>query len=133
MNIFLGKCQQAIVGGTSIILHPYTNHLLQCNGMNSEDGIPRVWDEDANGYVRGDTVCCIFLQKKSNAKRIYATVLHSGTNTDGNKREGMFFPSHEMQKNLMIKTYKEANIDPLKLTYFEAHATGTQVFVNENF
>jgi fatty acid synthase len=101
--------------------------------MNSADGISRVWDEDASGYVRGETVCCIFLQKKSAAKRIYATVLNCRTNADGNKREGMFFPSYEMQKNLMIKTYKEANIDPLKLTYFEAHATGTKVFAIENF
>ena len=96
--------------------------------MNSPDGIPKVWDESADGFVRGETVCCFLLQYKSDAKRIYATVLNSGVNIDGNKRMGMFFPSSESQEELMVKTYEEANVDPLKVNYFEAHATGTKVF-----
>jgi fatty acid synthase len=77
--------------------------------------------------VRGETVSCILLQRKSESKRIYATVLNSGVNIDGNKRMGMFFPSSESQEELMVKIYEEANIDPLKVNYFEAHATGTKV------
>jgi fatty acid synthase len=99
--------------------------------FNSPEGRSKVWDEDADGFVRGETVASIFLQRKSNAKRIYATVLHSRINIDGNKNMGMFFPYSESQKALMIKTYKEANVDPLKLTYFEAHGTGTKVFTLE--
>ncbi len=123
----IGKCQQAIVGGSHINLQPFTNHMYQSGHVNSIDGISRVWDEDANGFVRGETVACLFLQKKSDAKRIYATVLHSRTNIDGNKNTGMLFPSAEAQKDLMIKTYQEANVDPKSLTYFEAHGTGTKV------
>ncbi len=122
-----GKCEQAIVGGTHINLQPFANHMYQSGHVNSPDGRSKVWDEDANGFVRGETVACLFLQKKTNAKRIYATVLHSRTNVDGNKSQGMLFPSYELQKELLIKTYKEANVDPLKLTYFEAHGTGTKV------
>jgi fatty acid synthase len=101
--------------------------MYQTGHVNSPEGISKVWDEDANGFVRGETVACLFLQKKPNAKRIYATVLHSRTNIDGYKTMGTLFPSHELQRDLMIKTYKEANVDPLKVTYFEAHATGTKV------
>ncbi len=101
--------------------------MYQSGHVNSKNGISKVWDEDSDGFVRGETVACLLLQKKSNAKRIYATVLHSRTNVDGNKNMGMLFPSSELQKDLMIKTYKEANVDPLKVTYFEAHATGTKV------
>ena len=86
-----------------------------------------VWDEEANEFVRGEAVVSLFLQRKSDAKRIYATVLHSRVNIDGNKKVGMFFPSSEAQQDLMEKTLKEANIDPLKVTYFEAHGTGTKV------
>ena len=39
----------------------------------------------------------------------------------------MFFPSAESQEELMIQVYKEANVDPLEVNYFEAHATGTKV------
>ncbi len=125
--MFWGKCEQAIVGGTHINLQPFTSHIYQTGHVNSPEGISKVWDEDADGFVRGETVACLFLQKKSNAKRIYATVLHSRTNIDGYKTMGTLFPSHELQRDLMIKTYKEANVDPLKVTYFEAHSTGTKV------
>ena len=47
------------------------------------------------------------------------------------KDMGMFFPSSELQEELMIQVYKEANVDPLKLTYFEAHATGTKVCIEK--
>ncbi len=123
----IGKCEQAIVGGTHINLQPFANHMYQSGRVNSVDGISRVWDENANGFVRGETVACLFLQKKPNAKRIYATVLHSRTNIDGYKNMGMLFPSCSAQRDLMIKTYKEANVDPLEVTYFEAHGTGTKV------
>ncbi len=101
--------------------------MYQSGHINSVDGMSRVWDEKADGFVRGETVACLFLQKKSNAKRIYATVIHSRTNIDGYKKMGALFPSSEAQKELMIQTYKEANVDPHKLTYFEAHGTGTKV------
>ena len=115
------------MGGTNINLQPFTNHIFQSTHLNSSDGIPKVWDESADGFVRGETVACLLLQRKSDAKRIYATVLNSGVNIDGNKRMGMFFPSSESQEELMVKTYKEANVDPLEVNYFEAHATGTKV------
>jgi fatty acid synthase len=127
INSFIDKIEYAIVGGTHINLQPYANHMYQTGHINSVDGMSRVWDENADGFVRGETVACLFLQKKSNAKRIYATVLHSRTNIDGYKKMGPLFPSSESQKDLMIQTYKEANVDPLDVTYFEAHGTGTKV------
>ncbi|CAG2122474.1 unnamed protein product, partial [Medioppia subpectinata] len=125
-DLRLGKCDQAIVGGSQINLQPFTNHIFQTTRLNSFDGVPKVWDESADGFVRGETVACLFLQRRPDAKRVYATVLNSGVNIDGNKTMGMFFPSADGQQELMIKTYKEANVDPLKVTYFEAHATGTK-------
>jgi acyl transferase domain-containing protein len=53
-------------------------------------------------------------------------------NVDGKKTVGMFYPSSEAQENLMVMAYDEAGIDPLKLTYFEAHCTGTKVNVIQN-
>ena len=115
------------MGGTQIILHPFTNHIFQSIQLNSSDGVPRVWDEKADGFVRGETVGCLFLQRVSAAKRIYATVLNSGVNIDGNKRMGMFFPSAEAQEKLMTQVYKQANVNPLEIQYIEAHGTGTKV------
>ena len=129
ISSIIGRCDQAIVGGTHINLQPFSNHIFQSIRLNPSDGVPRVWDEKADGFVRGETVGCLFLQRQSDAKRIYATVLNSGVNIDGNKRMGMFYPSAEAQEELMTQVYKEANVDPLEVQYVEAHATGTKVRV----
>lgn len=125
-DLRLGKCDQAIVAGVSINLQPFTNHIYLVNNIAAPDGRSKVWDQAANGYVRGETVCSLFLQKKSNSKRIYATILHTKTNIDGYKITGMFFPSSESQQDLMVNTYTEAGIDPLEVNYFESHGTGTK-------
>ncbi|KAH9490500.1 hypothetical protein DERF_016699 [Dermatophagoides farinae] len=125
-DLRLGKCDQAIVAGVSINLQPFTNHIYKVNNIAAPDGRSKVWDQEANGYVRGETVCSLFLQKKSDSKRIYATILHAKTNIDGYKLTGMFFPSTESQYDLMVATYSEAGIDPLEVNYFESHGTGTK-------
>ena len=116
------------MGGAHINLQPFSNQIFQYIRLNPADGVPRVWDEKADGFIRGETVGCLFLQRRSDAKRIYATVLNSGVNIDGNKRMGMFYPSAEAQEELMVQVYEEANVNPLDVHYFEAHATGTKVW-----
>ena len=123
-----GVCDQAIVGGAFLNLQPAYNHILQWSGVNAMDGIPKVWDENADGYVLGEGIVCLLLQRRSESKRIYATVLNTGVNIDGYKTKGMNLPSSQMQEKLMIKVYKGAKVDPALITYIEAHATGTAVF-----
>jgi len=120
-----GQCDQAIVGGVNICLRPVT--ALQFNKLNmlAKDGKCKFMDAAADGYARAEACATVFLQKKSNAKRIYATVLHAKTNTDGNKSEGITFPSREAQRRLMQDVCDEANIDPREVAYVEAHGTGT--------
>ncbi|KAK4337166.1 hypothetical protein RND71_043482 [Anisodus tanguticus] len=70
----------------------------------------------------------MFIQRRKNANRIYATILHSKTNADGYKTEGITFPSRDAQYKLMKECYAEAKIDPEKsINYVEAHITGTPV------
>jgi fatty acid synthase len=70
----------------------------------------------------------IFLQKAKDAKRIYATVVHTKTNQDGFKEQGITFPSGRMQGKLLEECYKECGISPSDLNFLEAHGTGTKVF-----
>lgn len=69
----------------------------------------------------------VFLQKASDAKRIYASVVNAKTNTDGAKEQGITFPSGAIQKRLIMETYAEVNVNPADVTYVEAHGTGTKV------
>ena len=94
--------------------------------MLSPDGKCKCLDESANGYAKGEACVVILLQKRSVAKRIYATVIHSKSNNDGYKEMGITYPSWERQRDLMRETYSESGIDPLDVHYIESHCTGTQ-------
>lgn len=39
---------------------------------------------------------------------------------------GITYPSGNMQKTLLLEIYKEAEIDPSKVSYVELHGTGTK-------
>jgi fatty acid synthase len=114
-------------------LEPFIYHMQQEVGICSPRGIPAVMDESADGFVKSDGVACLLLQRRANAKRVYATVVTSRMNVDGHKKKGSFFPSADAQQALMVDTYREAGIDPLKLTYFEGHLTGTKVSTRRRF
>lgn len=121
------QCDQAIVGGTNICVKPATSVQFNKLSMLALDGKCKHLDADADGYVRAESCSAIFLQKKSVAKRIYATVIHAKTNTDGNKEEGITYPSSTSQMHLIKETIEEAGVNPLDVKYVEAHGTGTAV------
>jgi fatty acid synthase len=85
-----------------------------------------VFDQDANGYVRSDTVACIFLQRAKNERRIYAQIINTKVNSDGFKKQGINFPSTVAQKQLLEEIYEESGVHSSKLGFLEAHGTGTQ-------
>lgn len=41
-----------------------------------------------NGYCRSEAAVVVLLTKRSMAKRIYATIVNAGSNTDGFKEQG---------------------------------------------
>ena len=115
------------MGGTHLTLQPYIVQMQQEVGICSPRGVSAVLDENADGFVKADGIACVFLQRSACAKRVYATVRSARANVDGHKKVGSFFPSSEAQEALMAQSYREAGIDPLKLTYIEGHLTGTKV------
>lgn len=52
------------------------------------DGYCRPFDNAATGYSRSEALEVIFLQKRKDARRCYATLIHSKINCDGYKDEG---------------------------------------------
>lgn len=120
-----GVCDQAIVNGISIHVSPFVSLSYHVNQMTAQAGKSKSLDASADGYVRAETVVSVLIQRRSKAKRIYATVVNTKTNIDGYKLEGLTYPRMSAQRDLMIAAYREAGIDPTKLTYMEAHLTGT--------
>uniref|UniRef100_A0A8C2CHT2 Fatty acid synthase n=1 Tax=Cyprinus carpio TaxID=7962 RepID=A0A8C2CHT2_CYPCA len=122
-----GQCDAALVGGVNLLLKPNTSVQFMKLGMLSPEGACKSFDASGNGYCRSEAAVAVLLTKKSMAKRIYATVLNTGNNTDGYKEQGVTFPSGEMQQRLVRSLYQEANISPEQVEYIEAHGTGTKV------
>ena len=126
-DLRMGVCDKAVVATGNMVCAPFGNSIYSCVGLLAKDGKCKVWDRDADGFVRSETIGSLILQRRSEAKRVYATVLHAKVNTDGYKSVGLFAPYWLRQKDLMVETYKEAQIDPNDVLYFEAHGTGTNV------
>ena len=122
-----GQCDSAIVGGVNLVLKPTSSLQFHRLNMLSPDGACKAFDASGNGYVRSEAAVVIFLQKSRSSRRVYATVVNSKTNTDGNKVQGITFPSGDMQNKLMREVYSESGIDPEDVIYVEAHGTGTKV------
>ena len=108
-----------------LILTPLVSTLFNKLGMLSPDSACKSFDEGANGFARAESVAAIYLTRASIAKRVYASVLHVKTNTDGYKLEGITYPSAAMQEQLLASVYAEADLSPAEVTYVEAHGTGT--------
>uniref|UniRef100_A0A452SJH0 Fatty acid synthase n=1 Tax=Ursus americanus TaxID=9643 RepID=A0A452SJH0_URSAM len=122
-----GECPCAIVGGINILLKPNTSVQFLKLGMLSPEGSCKSFDESGNGYCRSEAVVVMLLTKKSLARRVYATILNAGINTDGCKEQGVTFPSGEAQEQLIRSLYEPAGLAPESLEYIEAHGTGTKV------
>lgn len=122
-----GECDAAIVGGVNLTLRPSSSLQFHKLSMLAKDGKCKAFDVAGDGYVRAEAVVAIYLQKAKDARRVYATVVHTKTNTDGYKSQGITYPNGEMQNRLMREVYCEAGINPVNVSYVEAHGTGTKV------
>ncbi|XP_068199679.1 fatty acid synthase [Antennarius striatus] len=122
-----GQCDAALVGGVNLLLKPNTSVQFMKLGMLSPEGTCKSFDSSGNGYCRSEAAVAVLLTKRSVAKRVYATIINAGNNTDGFKEQGVTFPSGEMQQRLVRSLYQEVHIPPEEVEYIEAHGTGTKV------
>ncbi|KAH8255859.1 hypothetical protein KR032_009533 [Drosophila birchii] len=122
-----GEIDAAIIGGSNLLLHPFVTLQFARLGVLAPDGFCRPFDKNANGYTRSETINCLFLQRKRDARRVYASVVYSKTNCDGYKPEGITYPSGKVQEKLLEEFYKEIDHSPKDIGYLEAHSTGTVV------
>lgn len=129
-SILSGETDTAITGGVSLHLHPFGFISFSKATMLSKDGRCKVFDADANGYVRSEGGGIFLLkdydQAIADGDTIHAVVAGSAVNTDGYK-SGMTIPSSESQNRLMREAFARAGVSPDEVDYIEAHGTGTPV------
>jgi len=125
-----GECDYAIAAGVSLDFHPWKYISFSKARMLSPDGRCRAFDKDANGYVPGEGVTVLLLQRLDDAlaagRRIHGLVKGSAVNHNG-PTSGITVPRVEAQRDVILAAYRDAGFGADTVTYVEAHGTGTSL------
>ncbi|MGI6668749.1 MAG: SDR family NAD(P)-dependent oxidoreductase [Acetivibrionales bacterium] len=125
-----GEIDVAVAGGVNVTIHPSKYIMLNKNKFASSDGRCRSFGEGGDGYVPGEGTGAVLLKPLSKAladkDRIYA-VIKASTLNHGGKTNGYTVPNLSAQAELILEAIKKAKINPRKISYIEAHGTGTSL------
>lgn len=128
-SLILGECDIAIAGGITIELPNEGGYMYEEGMMFSPDGHCRPFDNHAQGTVFSNGMGLVVLKPLDKAiedgDHIYATIIGSAINNDGNKKMSYTAPSEEGQVEVIRQAYANAQVDPETVGYVEAHGTGT--------
>ncbi|HSI50538.1 MAG TPA: SDR family NAD(P)-dependent oxidoreductase, partial [Ideonella sp.] len=123
-----GECDQALVGGVSVLCSPTHFISFSKTGMLSPDGSCKSFDERANGYVRGEGAAMVLLKPLGQAirdgDRIAAVLRGSAVNHGGHART-VTYPGSLAQSKVVSEALREAGVPVGTIGYVEAHGTGT--------
>lgn len=118
----------AVVGSVRVFLCPEDNNKEM--GTTSSTGLTKTFDEKADGTGGGEGVINLILKPLSAAvasnDHIYGVIKGSCINQDGNCI-GLTAPNSAAQEEVIAGAWKDAGIDPDKITYIEAHGTATRL------
>ncbi|KAM3727290.1 Linear gramicidin synthase subunit [Dirofilaria immitis] len=135
-NIKMGNCRAALVGAVNIILNSKPTSVLENAQMLSKTGFCKVFDADADGYVRSEGAAMILIQgvneKSYNSKNetlisyrdeMKFTIESYGIAHNG-RSNGLTVPNSISEYELINRVSRKcANISTI--SWVEAHATGT--------
>lgn len=127
-SIRCGESTMAIVCGINLILSDTTTKRLKGTGFLSTSDRCRIFDTNADGYVRGEGAGVVILKPLEvaveDSDRIYATIQGSALNHNG-RGNGLTGPNPKAQKDLIQRAYQQADIAPNRVQYVEAHGSST--------
>ncbi len=123
------ECKAALVGGVSLSLLPVWNE-LSAMGNESSDGKCKSFDASADGTNIAEGVGALVIKPLSEVIKdknyIYAVIKGSAINSDGTSN-GLTAPNPKAQTEVILKAWKNSKINPLDLSYIEAHGTATKL------
>lgn len=131
-KVRLGEVDYAITGAVSLFLgFPPRFPGEQAVGIESPDGKCKAFDGEADGIVGGEgggIVILKALEKAINDKdNILAVIKGGAVNQDGARSTSITAPSPSAQTEVLVRAWKQSDIDPATISYIEAHGTGTKL------
>lgn len=132
LAIQFGRCDVALVGGSEASLVPGVVKAWEALGalaqMDRAKGLRGPFDFLRNGLILGEGAACLVLESASHAARrgakVIAKCLGYGINHDP---ECVTHPHAAPQIRVMREALRHAQVSPDRISYINAHATGTKV------
>ncbi|MCP4995666.1 MAG: SDR family NAD(P)-dependent oxidoreductase, partial [Gammaproteobacteria bacterium] len=123
-----GECHLCLVGGINILVSPERYIPFSKLNMLSPTGRCRTFDQQADGYVRGEGAGVILLKRLDRAlddrDQIYGIIKGSAVNHGGQART-LTSPNAFAQSQVIVEAYHRAGVLPTTINYIETHGTGT--------
>ncbi|RMZ77257.1 hypothetical protein DV738_g4532, partial [Chaetothyriales sp. CBS 135597] len=124
-----GECDTAFTGGANVLTNSDIFSGLSRGHFLSRTGSCKTWDNDADGYCRGDGVATVIFKRMEDALAdrdpILGVIRGIGTNHSA-EAVSITHPCAENQSFLFDKVLKECNVHCNDVNYVEMHGTGTQ-------
>nr|XP_018903541.1 PREDICTED: fatty acid synthase-like [Bemisia tabaci] len=98
--------------------------ILDGMGLAAHDGKCRPFDQRAQGYAVSDCCAAFFLQRATDARRNWATIIGADYRYFGNKKGGLLDFDGQPAKEMLRQLYAEWNVDPESIGYIEADGSG---------
>ena len=127
-DLIKAETDMSVVAGVNLMLLPNAHIIFSRMGALSRTGICRPFDNDADGFVRGEGCGVVILKRLRDAlasnDNIVGVIKASGVNQDG-ASNGLTAPNGISQERLLRATMKKAKLEPNQIKLIEAHGTGT--------
>ncbi|WP_438037264.1 SDR family NAD(P)-dependent oxidoreductase [Sorangium sp. So ce204] len=125
-----GEIDYALVGAVNLHMHPFKYISFSKARFFSPEGQCKAFDQSADGYVPGEGVGVLLLQRLRDAEsmrnHVYGVVKGAAVNHVG-ASPSLTAPTVEAQHDVIVAAYEEAGFSPETVTYVEAHGTGTSL------
>ena len=123
-----GESDLALAAGVNLMLEEGVTNILSDAGMLAKDGRCKVFDKNADGYVRGEGAGIVILKRYQDAIRdhdhIHSIIVGSACNQDGTSN-GITAPNGLAQESVIRSALQNAGLMAHEIQYVEAHGTGT--------
>jgi amino acid adenylation domain-containing protein len=123
-----GVCEAALVGAINVIADDQISRGLEVGNFMSPRYRCATFDEDADGYVRGEGVACFLLKRLSDAiadgDPVHGVIVGYGEN-HGGRSTSLTAPNPAAQTRLLTDVYTPELA--ARVSYIETHGTGTRL------
>lgn len=128
-SLWAGDCDTACAGGLNVLTNPDIFSGLSKGQFLSKTGGCKTYDNDADGYCRGDGCGSVVLKRYEDAiadkDNILGCILGAATNHSA-EAVSITHPHAGAQEFLYNRVLSNAGVDAHDISYVEMHGTGTQ-------